>query len=320
MNVFDVFNGDADGICALIQLRLDTPKDATLVTGIKRDIKLLEQVNPVQGDEITVLDISLAKNSHDLSRILQAGARVYYVDHHMPGDIPEHPNLTAIIDTDPNTCTSLLVDKQLQGRYREWAVTAAFGDNMISSAEEGARTLSISADDLEKLKLLGVCINYNGYGSCIDDLHFAPQELYKELIRYPSPFDFISDGQSAFEQLRDGYLGDLASARLIKPEFENDAIAVVILPDAPWSRRISGVYGNQLANEFPGRAHAILSYNRQSGYLVSVRAPMNNKRGADELCSSFPSGGGRKGAAGINHLPIDELQTFIKRFSEQYPG
>jgi hypothetical protein len=31
MQIFDVFNGDADGICALIQLRLAEPCDSTLV-------------------------------------------------------------------------------------------------------------------------------------------------------------------------------------------------------------------------------------------------------------------------------------------------
>jgi len=42
---YDVFNGDADGICALIQLRRADPKpDATLITGVKRDIELLERV------------------------------------------------------------------------------------------------------------------------------------------------------------------------------------------------------------------------------------------------------------------------------------
>jgi hypothetical protein len=44
MKFIDVFNGDADGICALIQYRLAYPADATLVTGVKRDIKLLEKI------------------------------------------------------------------------------------------------------------------------------------------------------------------------------------------------------------------------------------------------------------------------------------
>ena len=41
MAYFDVFNGDADGICALLQLRQHTPRIATLITGVKRDIGLL---------------------------------------------------------------------------------------------------------------------------------------------------------------------------------------------------------------------------------------------------------------------------------------
>jgi len=43
MASYDLFNGDADDICALIQLRLAEPKESTLVTGIKRDNKLLKK-------------------------------------------------------------------------------------------------------------------------------------------------------------------------------------------------------------------------------------------------------------------------------------
>ncbi|MEX0614825.1 MAG: DHH family phosphoesterase, partial [Methylophaga sp.] len=66
MQSFDVFNGDADGICALVQLRLAAPRESVLVTGVKRDIQLLQQVEPEAGDEVTVLDISLQKNASDL--------------------------------------------------------------------------------------------------------------------------------------------------------------------------------------------------------------------------------------------------------------
>ena len=38
--LFDVFNGDADGICALLQLRLERPLATQLITGVKRDIQL----------------------------------------------------------------------------------------------------------------------------------------------------------------------------------------------------------------------------------------------------------------------------------------
>ena len=85
---YDVFNGDADGICALQQLRLQTPRDATLITGLKRDIELSQRIEPRSGDDITVLDISLDKNGDALIAALAAGARVFYADHHFPGEIP----------------------------------------------------------------------------------------------------------------------------------------------------------------------------------------------------------------------------------------
>lgn len=43
MNFIDVFNGDADGICALHQLRLVNPIESKLVMGVKRDIALLKK-------------------------------------------------------------------------------------------------------------------------------------------------------------------------------------------------------------------------------------------------------------------------------------
>lgn len=43
MRFIDVFNGDADGICSLVQLRLAEPRESELVTGIKRDINLLKK-------------------------------------------------------------------------------------------------------------------------------------------------------------------------------------------------------------------------------------------------------------------------------------
>jgi len=40
------------------------------------------------------------------------------------------------------------------------------------------------------------------------------------------------------------------------------------------ARRISGVFGNQLAVESPAQAHAVLTAKPDGGYVVSVRAPM----------------------------------------------
>ncbi|MGR9116227.1 MAG: DHH family phosphoesterase [Gammaproteobacteria bacterium] len=315
---FDVFNGDADGICALIQLRLAYPLDAQLVTGIKRDITLLKKVSAQAGDEVVVLDISLDKNRSDLNRILAQGARVFYVDHHMPGEIPDHPALKTLIDTDADTCTSILIDQYLQGRYRTWAITAAFGDNLESKALQLAKTLSLSAAEVDQLRQLGICINYNGYGSCIKDLHFPPDCLYRETVPFASPFDFINGNPDVYQKLLSGYLDDLNQAGRTSAEYLSTTVAVFILPSQPWARRISGVWANELANKHPDRAHAILSPNNTGGYLVSVRSPLSNKTGADELCSSFPSGGGRKAAAGINHLPPESLSIFIEQFETKY--
>lgn len=70
---YDIFNGDADGIIALLQLRLADPIDTKLVTGVKRDIKLVDTVDAQAGDELTVLDISMEKNMAGLERVLAQG-------------------------------------------------------------------------------------------------------------------------------------------------------------------------------------------------------------------------------------------------------
>ncbi len=315
---FDVFNGDADGICALIQLRLDRPLASRLITGIKRDIQLLDKFTVNSDDRITVLDISLQKNSVRVDEFLSRGAHIFYVDHHQAGDIPKHPHLKTLINTDSAICTSLLVNQYLHGKYPLWAITGAFGDNVNHSAEQLAATLSLSRTQLETLKNLGIYINYNGYGGGIDDLHFAPDKLYREMAGFQSPFDFISGNHHIFTQLQQGYQEDMANAQGLVPEYQSDAIAVFILPDTAWARRVSGVFGNFLANLNSTRAHAVITHNKDDDYQVGVRAPLSNKTGADQLCSAFPTGGGRKAAAGINHLPHDQLHTFIRKFEEFY--
>lgn len=315
---YDIFNGDADGICALIQLRLAMPLEATLITGIKRDIQLLKKINVVAGDQLTVLDVSMQKNTDQLNNALENGAKIFYADHHQAGDIPQHPNLTALIDTSPDTCTSLIINKHLQGQFPLWAITAAFGDNLFSSAEALSNTLNIESEVVDQLKKLGTYINYNGYGSCLNDLHFTPDQLYQEMASYASPVDFISNNHPIYHQLEHGYLEDMYNAEQAKPEYSDEKIAVYILQDQAWARRVSGVFSNDLANLHPDRAHAVLTFTPENDYQISVRAPLNNKSKADELCASFPTGGGRKAAAGINHLPLNKLASFITRFKKTY--
>ncbi|MBY5921243.1 DHH family phosphoesterase [Ferrimonas balearica] len=315
---FDVFNGDADGVIALLQLRLAEPKASTLVTGVKRDIALLKRVDAKAGDSVTVLDVSMEKNIAPLEQILAAGATVAYFDHHRPGDIPQHDGLQATIDMDPNTCTALLVDAYLGGQYRLWAITAAYGDNMIATADRLAEEAGLTEEQSLLLKEFGILLNYNGYGAEVSDLHYAPDALFQALLAYENPFDAIADSDSPYHRLKAAYEADMAQAEASEILASDAQSAVYFLGAEAWCRRVSGVFGNELANRSPERAHAVLTLNDDGSYLVSVRAPLNNKDGADEVCSAFPTGGGRKGAAGINQLPAEMLESFIHILSKRY--
>lgn len=316
---YDVFNGDADGICALQQLRLAEPASSRLVTGIKRDIKLLDKISPVAGDTVTVLDISLDKNHAALLNMLAAGVNVQYFDHHQATDIPDHPNLDAHINTAADICTSQLVNHYLQGKHLAWAVTGAYGDNLYDSAETAAKPLSLSEPDLELLRQLGTSINYNGYGASLDDLFFPPDELFKLIQPYAEPLEFVHS-EPAYHVLQEGYASDLEQVEHLQAELNEDAIALYILPNEKWARRISGIFANQLARCYPGRAHALLTEQEGGSYVVSVRAPLENKTGADKLCSQFPTGGGRQAAAGINRLEQTRYDDFVSAFRDIYKG
>jgi DHH family putative phosphoesterase len=318
MRYIDVFNGDADGICALVQLRRSQPQQSQLVTGIKRDINLLRRVDAEQGDQITVLDVSFEKNATDVARLLDKGAAIEYFDHHKTGDLIKHDNLLTDIDLAANTCTSLIVDKRLHGQYRAWAITAAFGDNLTDTAMSLGSESGLSETQLASLKELGILLNYNGYGANTDDLFFHPATLFEKLQHFDSPFDFLQQDPTTFETLSNGYQQDMSLANQTSILHETAHTAVIQLPDQTWARRVSGVFGNELANQFPDRAHAVLTEKQDGSYLVSVRAPLKRKFGADELVSQFPTGGGRKAAAGINKLPAELLGQFIDAFDKQF--
>lgn len=318
MQYIDVFNGDADGICSLIQLRLAQPQKSLLVTGIKRDIKLLERVVANPGDQVTVLDISMEKNLSALNALCQADVQVFYADHHRSGEIPSFDNLQAHINTAANTCTGLIIDNYLQGQFRDWAIVAAFGDNLQAVAEELCRLQNYSAKQVELLRQLGTGFNYNGYGDNLDDLWFEPNALYQMAVEYPCPFDFINDQKECFSQLALGYQQDLAKGLAAELLYQTAALAIIELPDSAWARRISGVLGNELANRFPERAHAVCTKkNRQQSYTVSLRAAKTKPRGAVDIASQF-GGGGRVAAAGINALPISDLPRLIRALEAEW--
>ncbi|MEO0368720.1 MAG: DHHA1 domain-containing protein [Pseudomonadota bacterium] len=317
---YDCFNGDADGICALTQLRRNFSVISELVTGVKRDISLLERIvdKVKEGDVVTVLDVSMDKNRQALEKILKKGASVFYCDHHFVGEMPDAPNLVSLVNFSPDVSTSLLINQHLNSAYVAWAIVGTFGDNLDKSATGMAKKLSLREAELERLKNLGVYLNYNGYGSSLSDLYFDPAELFARTRQFDDPFQFMAEDKDTFSTLEQGYHDDMKNARESKPEVTSGSIAMYILPDQTWSRRVSGVFGNALANQHPDRAHAVVTHKDEDHYVVSVRAPKNRKAGADEVCRQFDTGGGRAAAAGVNALPKSELERFVKVLQEQY--
>lgn len=305
-----VFNGDADGLCALQQLRLaEGFAPAELVTGPKRRTALLAGAAAGAGDEVTVLDVSFHANRDAVLRLLAAGARVRYFDHHHAGELPSHPRLEAHIDLSPSVCTSVLVDRYLGGAQRAWAAVGAFGDNLAGTGKE----LACGLPEVAQIEKLGVLLNYNSYGESEDDLFFPPAELHRRLASYLDPLAFIREDE-AYQVLAKGYAEDMQRAANLKPAAARENAAVYVLPDESWARRVSGALANRLARSAPARAHAMLSPNSAGGMQVSVRAPLERPAGAAALCLEYPTGGGREAAAGINHLPTDSVGGFTERF------
>lgn len=310
---FDVCNGDADGLCAAVQWRLHEQVPATLVTGLKREITLLERVHADAGDEVNVFDLSMQRNRVALLRLLDAGVRVRYFDHHAVHDIPSHLLLEAHVDCANDICTSLLVDRRIGGALRAWALVGAYGDNLTSVADRLAADSGIGAGDSARLRRLGEAINYNAYGDDETDVRVAPARLYTILARHRDPRDMLAH-ESIVDEIDAQRRVDLKQALAWPPHAQDARGSVHVLPDAAWSRRVLGCLANELANTDPQRAHAVLKLQRTGDYAVSVRAPLVSPTGAAELCSRF-GGGGRARAGGIDGLPAADLERFFVAFA-----
>jgi hypothetical protein len=310
------FNGDADGICAAHQLRLAGTIPDRVVTGVKRDIELVARVDAAAGDRLLVADISLKANRAALGRLLARGVAVTWFDHHEAGDLPETPGLNPHIDLASDTCTSLIVDAHLAGRFGAWAVAAAFGDNLHVRAAARAATLGLDGANVEALRELGELMNYNAYGESLEDLTVDPHRLFERLAGFTDPFAFLA-ADDFVPALRARLAEDLAQARGAPTLAAGANGSLHLLPETAWARRVNGMFANELARAAPDRAHAVL-VRSGDGFLVSVRAPLASPQGADRVCRGFDGGGGRARAAGINHLPDEALERFRASFAAQY--
>lgn len=319
MRTIDVANGDADGLCALVQLRLVFPRPAKLITGLKRDIALLMRVEATAGDEVTVLDLSFERNREPLIQLLQRGVSVDYIDHHEPGPLIESELLRATIDTSPNICTCLLVDRIVGGRQSAWAVVGAFGDGLRHEATTLGRSIGLSAVDLAALQELGECLNYNAYGASETEVLIPPRELYRRLMAAVDPLVFARTSPLA-QRLAVAKQEDLAHALAWPTGQESAAMTIRELPDQPWARRSIGALGQTLFANDPERAHLVLAPEPGGLRLrASVRAPLTAPQTAHEFCRRF-GGGGRKVAGGIDGITLENLAAVTTEFARTYAG
>jgi hypothetical protein len=307
---FDVFNGDADGLCALQQLRLANPQESQVVTGTKRDQVLLPRVKANPGDSVTVVDLPLGPNLDALLGLLEGGVCVEYFDHHHAAQVPEHRLLRLSLDPAPTVCSSVLVDRYLNGRFRLWAIVGAFGDNMFATANALADSIGLSAGRTKLLRSLGECLNYNAYGDSVKDLAMPPAQVHRSMATFIDPFDFMVR-TDIYVRLARHWAEDIMLADNVSPVLESERLVVTVLPDAAWARRVIGAHANCLVNRYPERVCVSLVPNHRSGVTVSLRTPAGSGITADQLARRY-GGDGRSTAAGINNLPLDDVSLFLR--------
>ena len=282
------YNGDADGICSMVQWGLVYGIEGQRITGVKRDIELLERVNPNPNDEIIVMDISLARNHARAVELSTQGFDITWFDHHLAGDPIDA--IATHIDTSSDVCTARIVEKYL-GVESDWAQVALHGDGLSPHSNK------------PEFKELGELLNYNGYGADLSDLHFHPDDLLLLCLQAKTPQNFMDT--QAFMTLKNGFESDLSNAKNIEP-----SNGYYLLPNEAWARRVVGVMAHRI-NERGDGPH-VIAIDKGETLQVSIRG----REGIGELCKMF-GGGGRATAGGIDALPKSEITALMKEVNSR---
>ena len=282
------YNGDADGICSMVQWGLVHGVDGNRVTGVKRDIELLDRINPSKGDEVIVMDISMARNHSMAQKFAQNGANITWFDHHLAGENIE--SISAHIDTSDNVCTARIVEQHL-GVESNWAQVALHGDGLSKHSS------------IPEYRELGELLNYNGYGADLTDLHFHPDDLMMLCLESKTPEQFMLS--TAFVKLKEGFDSDMSNADSI---VEKDGF--FLLPNEAWARRVVGVMAHRINEK--GTGPHVIAIDKGSTFQVSIRG----KNGIGELCAMF-GGGGRATAGGIDNLPKAEITALMNEVNSR---
>jgi hypothetical protein len=319
-----LFNGDADGIISQHIAGLSGLRPVARLTGLKREIALLQRISGDDGQDLYVFDISLDTNRTALERLLENPTiRIFWYDHHEAGEIPTRPNLKTRIQNTRGTCTALLAHAAFPGADPRWAAMAAFGDNLPQAAAALLAPLGLDAGALETLREAGELINYNSHGETPSDVLFQPLEVAERMSAYRDPLRFLAES-GLIEPLRRQMREDEERLEGLRPEGaplgKNEGAQLFRLPPEAWARRLGSTFASRMALREPERAVALLQALHDGSFQVSIRAPRARKDapGASDLAREFPTGGGRALAAGINRLPADQVEAFTRRFFQAY--
>jgi hypothetical protein len=311
-----LFNGDADGLISQHMLYLSGLRPTLRITGMKRDISLMQRLPQDFTGDVYAIDISLKTNAEAARAFLsRAGGKLTWFDHHESAEFPASNRLMTHIHGGRGQCTGLIVNGVLGHRFDAWAAAAAFGDNVNTSADAVLSRHAMTQSDREDLTRLGEWLNYNAYGEPQDAL-YAPASLAENMQGYADPLNFFRES-GLFGPLEAQLRSDEASAKALQPWSERNGARVFRVPDAPWARRFGATLVNRLVRENPACGFAIFQARTEGGYLVSLRSPQQGPRlhwDASHFASDYPTGGGRVQAAGINALPESLFEACAERF------
>jgi hypothetical protein len=282
----DVFNGDADGLFAAHQLRLaepgPDPAAGAVVTGLKREIACSNRIDVPAGRRDATARASTSRSAATAPRSSACSRRARPCAGStttMPATCPRHPRLRAHIDTAPETCTSLIVDRELRGAIgagqwpRPSATTSApsptrsAADAGADRGRTGAAARTRRGGQLQRLRRDARRRADRAGGAVCAAGRVMP-------IRSTS----FATTRSSPNWPRAG-AADLAGAVQLRPWRQCGGGAVFVLPDEGWSRRVLGSFRQPAGRAFVDSAFAVLKARAEGGYLASVRAPAGAAEG-----------------------------------------
>ena len=135
----------------------------------------------------------MESNETHVCHALANGNKLVWFDHHTPGTLLDHENIKCYIDTDPNVCTSWLVDQYIDGMHRPWTIAGAYGDNLHELAMK--INPGFTDDRMLALRMLGETLNYSGYGNTEADLISHPLETYRDMSKYEDPVEYMNKSE-----------------------------------------------------------------------------------------------------------------------------